>query len=182
MNSDSEAVKEVLNVLFSHLEKLETQTEAMMRFMKEKQKVTDKQFAPYLEQAGKASDVRWRAARARIEYLIAGALREQNGGNEKRPEIAADDNETRKSDITEDSGMEIAAKNPPTNEQEVAKEPGAQKVQQPAETKDREAVDVDRDGSRKEADIQPEQTPEAVATKETPDSSVTDKKGDREAA
>jgi hypothetical protein len=92
MNSDSEAVKEVLNVLFSQMEKLETQTEAMMLFMKEKQKVTDEQFAPYLEQAGKASNVRWRAARVRIEYLIAGAEREQEKEQEaehkKAPEAA----------------------------------------------------------------------------------------------
>jgi hypothetical protein len=74
---DSDAIKEVLDVLFSNLEKLETQTEGIRQFLKEKKKVTDAQLAPYLEQAGKASNVRWRAARVRIEYLIAGAEREQ---------------------------------------------------------------------------------------------------------
>jgi hypothetical protein len=89
----SEAVKEVLNTLFSHLEKLETQTEGLTQFLKEKKKVTDAQLAPYLEQAGKASNVRWRAARVRIEYLIDGAEREEEKAREsereKKPEIAA---------------------------------------------------------------------------------------------
>ena len=67
---NSEATKEILNELFSHLEKLETQSEAILQFLKEKKRVTDKQLAPYLERAGKASNVRWRAARVRIEYLL----------------------------------------------------------------------------------------------------------------
>jgi len=100
MNSDNEAVKEVLDVLFSHLEKLETQTEGMMQFLKEKKKVTDAQLGPYLENAGKAANVRWRAARVRIEYLIAGAARaeekEREKDREKKPEIAAQANEAAK--------------------------------------------------------------------------------------
>jgi len=89
---DNDAIKEVLDVLFSNLEKLETQTEGIRQFLKEKKKVTDAQLAPYLEQAGKASNVRWRAARVRIEYLIAGAEREQEKEQEaehkKTPEAA----------------------------------------------------------------------------------------------
>src|SRR5258707_15873908 len=68
MNND--AIKEVLNELFSHLEKLETQNEAILQFLKEKKRVTDKQLAPYLEQAGNASSVKWRAARVRINHLL----------------------------------------------------------------------------------------------------------------
>jgi len=68
MNND--AMKEVLNELFSHLERLETQNEAILQFLKEKKRVTDKQLAPYLEQAGNASNVKWRAARVRINHLL----------------------------------------------------------------------------------------------------------------
>lgn len=68
---DREAIKEILNELFSHLERLETQSEAILQFLKEKKRVTDKQLAPYLVQAGNASNVRWRAARVRIEHLLS---------------------------------------------------------------------------------------------------------------
>lgn len=67
---DNKAMKEVLNELFSHLERLETQNEAILQFLKEKKRVTDKQLAPYLEQAGNASNVKWRAARVRIDHLL----------------------------------------------------------------------------------------------------------------
>ena len=67
---NNEAMKEVLNELFSHLERLETQNEAILQFLKEKKRVTDKQLAPYLEQAGNASNVKWRAARVRINHLL----------------------------------------------------------------------------------------------------------------
>ncbi|HEU4414648.1 MAG TPA: hypothetical protein VFT65_07675, partial [Candidatus Angelobacter sp.] len=67
----NEAIKEVFHELFSHLERLEAQNDAIVQLMKEKKRVTDKVFAPYLEQAAKASDVRWRAARVRIDHLLA---------------------------------------------------------------------------------------------------------------
>jgi hypothetical protein len=51
--------------------------------------VTDKQLAPYLEQAGNASNVRWRAARIRIEHLLADTEKEQEIELGKKPEIAA---------------------------------------------------------------------------------------------
>ena len=42
---NNEAMKEVLNDLFSHMERLETQTEAILQLLKEKKRVTDKQLA-----------------------------------------------------------------------------------------------------------------------------------------
>ena len=86
MNSD--VIKEVLHTLFSHLEKLETHTEALMQFMKEKEQVTDAQLAPYLEKAGNASNVRWRAARVRIEYLLSEAEMDESREREKNAEQA----------------------------------------------------------------------------------------------
>src|SRR6476646_8925108 len=66
---NNEAMKEVLNELFSHLERLTTQSEAILQFLKEKKRVTGKQLAPYLEQAGNASNVKGRAAWVRINQL-----------------------------------------------------------------------------------------------------------------
>jgi hypothetical protein len=85
----SAPIKEVFNELFSHLERLETQSEAILQFLKEKKRVTDKQLAPYLEQAGNAANVRWRAARIRIEHLLADAEEAKETKLGKKPEIAA---------------------------------------------------------------------------------------------
>ena len=86
---DTEPIKEVLNELFSHLERLETQSDAILQFLKEKKRVTDKQLAPYLEQAGNASNVRWRAARVRIEHLLSSLeTKEEETKVGKKPEIA----------------------------------------------------------------------------------------------
>ncbi|MCU1255356.1 MAG: hypothetical protein JWM83_1655, partial [Candidatus Angelobacter sp.] len=84
---NNEAMKEVLNDLFSHLERLETQTEAILQFLKEKKRVTDKQLAPYLEQAGNASSVRWRATRVRIEHLLSPEHPEKEVKLGKQPEM-----------------------------------------------------------------------------------------------
>src|ERR1041385_8024901 len=84
---DNEAMKEVLNELFSHLEKLETQNAAILQFLKEKKRVTDKQLAPYLEQAGNASSVKWRAARIRIDKLLSPEHPEKELKLGKKPEL-----------------------------------------------------------------------------------------------
>jgi hypothetical protein len=87
---NDEAMKEVLNELFSHLEKLETQNEAILQFLKEKKRVTDKQLAPYLEQAGNASNVRWRAARVRIERMLTPEHPEKEVRLGKQPQLNED--------------------------------------------------------------------------------------------
>ena len=98
---NNEAMKEVLNELFSHLEKLETQNEAILQFLKEKKRVTDKQLAPYLEQAGNASNVRWRAARVRIERMLSPEHPEKEIKLGKQPELHEDATRTESADKEE---------------------------------------------------------------------------------
>ena len=153
---DSEAIKEVLDVLFSNLEKLETQTEGIRQFLKEKKKVTDAQLAPYLEQAGKASNVRWRAARVRIEYLIAGAEREQEkkqeAAHEKTPEGA------------QGEAAETAAPGPWAHGSAGGEKKGENEEREPADKKmrnddnadDRSGTDEVREASSKESLEPPE--------------------------
>jgi hypothetical protein len=95
---NNEAMKEVLNELFSHLEKLETQNEAILQFLKEKKRVTDKQLAPYLEQAGNASSVKWRAARVRIDHLLEPEHPEKEIKLGKKPELHEDSSRAGSSD------------------------------------------------------------------------------------
>ena len=69
MNVD--LAQELLNELGSSLEDLESQQAALLQFLKDAGIVTDEQLAPYLTQAGNASNVRWRAARIRLARIIS---------------------------------------------------------------------------------------------------------------
>ena len=68
---DDKVAQLILDELFSSLEVLEAQTAAVLQFLKEKAGSSDEQLTPYLEQAGKASSIKRRAARVRIDYLIS---------------------------------------------------------------------------------------------------------------
>jgi hypothetical protein len=64
------SVKQAFSDLLAYLEFLETQTRALLHLLKDKGIVTEEKLAPYLEQASKESDIRMRAARARIDHLF----------------------------------------------------------------------------------------------------------------
>lgn len=62
---------QVFTDLLSYFESLEAQTGAILQFLKEKGIASEEQLAPYLEQAGSAASVKWRAVRVRMEHLFA---------------------------------------------------------------------------------------------------------------
>lgn len=72
MGSDA-VVKEVLDDLYTLLESIETQNIALVQFLRDQGIAPDEKLRPYLEQAGNASSVKWRAARARMNHLFAPA-------------------------------------------------------------------------------------------------------------
>jgi len=86
-------IQELVNELTSSLEDIETQQRALFQFLKDRGDFTDEQFTAYLSQAGKASGVRWRAVRVRLDHLIEGekareekaaeAEQERNQGKDK---------------------------------------------------------------------------------------------------
>jgi len=73
---DIKAAEEFLDQLFSSLESLETQSAAVLQFLKQQNGATDEQLAPYFKQAGNASNVRWRAARLRLMSLLSAAMKD----------------------------------------------------------------------------------------------------------
>jgi hypothetical protein len=106
MELQADPVKEVLGELFSLLEAQETQSAAILQFLKDQGIATEEKLAPYLEQAGNGSNVKWRAARKRMEYLLTpiqkeapdniqetnqhkGKEAEQNKADTASPETAA---------------------------------------------------------------------------------------------
>jgi hypothetical protein len=72
---DESLLPQIIDELISSLEPLETQTTALLQFVKDKGIASDQALAPYLEQASNASNVRWRAFRLRTLALINSAMK-----------------------------------------------------------------------------------------------------------
>lgn len=81
---DSKIVDEIMEELSSTMERIETQSTAILEFIKEKGIAKDEELAPYLERAATASSVRWRATRVRLEHLFAGLEKSEQKAEEKK--------------------------------------------------------------------------------------------------
>ena len=73
VDQDKEAnpIAEIFDEMFTLMQDLEARSVALFEYMQEQGGVTDEKLAPYLDRAAGAADVRWRAARARMEHLLA---------------------------------------------------------------------------------------------------------------
>lgn len=81
---NEEIAQQILQELTSSLETLEAQTAAILQFLNNKKAADKKALAAYLEQAGQASSVRWRASRARIDRLLSSAMKSIDEGPKKK--------------------------------------------------------------------------------------------------
>jgi hypothetical protein len=139
---DEKIVQEVLHQLFSSLEALDTQSTAVLQFLKDKGLVNDEEFRPYLERAGNASGVRWLAARVRIDHLLAGAMKaaeedaakqaskatessQQASPPDKQPDKSTDSTESKPGKQEEKSSAQapVTAKSPSASADDAQKEP-----------------------------------------------------------
>jgi hypothetical protein len=82
---DEKVVEQILDELYSSLEDAETRSTAILLFLKEQGIASEEKLAPYFDQAGKASDVRWRAARVRMGSLLASAMKPPEPSTPKQP-------------------------------------------------------------------------------------------------
>jgi hypothetical protein len=167
---NDEAIREVLNELFSHLERLETQNEAILQFLKEKKRVTDKQLAPYLEQAGNAANVKWRAARVRIDHLLSPEQPEKEAKLGKRPELHEEPAREGASDADSVAALVGDKQTESSAKEDKRTESGDKEVKKP---ESRKAEPGDADLSTKEKSV-PVETGQAV-----PADGNMDKPGDK---
>lgn len=86
MNVD--VAQELLNQLGSSLENLETQHAALLQFLKDEGVISDEKLAVYVSKAEIASDVRWRAARVRLERIISSEKQKEEQLAEKAQQKA----------------------------------------------------------------------------------------------
>jgi hypothetical protein len=94
MGTNANSLKEVLDELFTLLEALETHSEAVLQFLKDQGITTDEKLAPYLERAGNATSVKWRAARVRMEYLLSPIQKETKNKDAEKPQTEKPTSET----------------------------------------------------------------------------------------
>jgi len=63
-------IKEILGDLLPYFETLEAQSSAILQLLRDKHIANDEELDRYMEKAGEASSVKWRAARVRMEHLL----------------------------------------------------------------------------------------------------------------
>jgi hypothetical protein len=86
---DEAVLQEVFEELFQSLETGETQSAAILQFLKAEGIANDENLAPYFEQASKASSVRWVATRARINRLLSAVTKPtEKSADHKSPETS----------------------------------------------------------------------------------------------
>jgi hypothetical protein len=140
---DEKIAHQILDELLSSFEALETQSAAILQFVKAKGIATDEDLAPYFQQAAEASSVRWRAARVRINRLLSSAIKSAEPRAEKEPAQAAPKSQqppantsreathTKQTDKKESDGHDTGSKETAEAGSKETAEPGSKETAEP---------------------------------------------------
>ena len=90
---DEESLQQLFAELIESIEPLEAKHAALLQLLKSKGVVTDEELAPFLGQAGNASDIRWRAVKLRTHALVSSALGHSSQPAEPKTSAAAAQNQ-----------------------------------------------------------------------------------------
>jgi hypothetical protein len=172
MDQDKEAnpIAEIFDEMFTLLADIETRNAALFEYMKEQGGVTDEKLAPYLDRAAAASDVRWRAARARMEHLLAPKPKSaiEVGKDEKTKEPSSSQPQAKGKEAessgtkpqgekkqepkadSKDLGKELALAQPGDQTPSESRDAGSQIEKPAAESKPKEAEQGSKNGDRKQ--------------------------------
>ena len=74
---DENTSRQILDDLLPSLEALDTKASALLQLLKDKGIATPEEITAHLDQAANGSNVRWLAARVRLEYLLSSAAKPQ---------------------------------------------------------------------------------------------------------
>lgn len=170
---DDKTVRDVFEELLPSLEALDTKCAAILQFLKAKGITNDEELAPYFEQAGNASSVRWRAARVRINHLLSAPPVAE------KTEAASSNKTSEKAETSSSNQASDKAKTSSSNKKETEKssEPAAFKKSTEAENA---KAEKDEGDLQKPADNAPTETasntePRKESQKESPSPEREDK-------
>jgi uncharacterized protein YdaU (DUF1376 family) len=179
-NMDEKIVDEILNDLYSSLEDAETQSTAVLLFLKDQGIATDEKLAPYLEQAGRASDVRWRAARVRMASLLSSAMKTPEASTPKQTA-----EETAKKQKSADAAAKDGGKdtNKDKNSTTTKKAETSGTKQEPSvQTSQTEPEKKTEQASEKKSEQVSEEKPRQPSEPESSDANTAEKKTEKDAA
>jgi hypothetical protein len=145
MHQDNETnpIAEIFDEMFTLMEDLETRSVAVLEYLKEQGGVSEEKLAPYRDRAAASSDVRWRAARARMEHLLAPKPKSATevGKDEKTKAQGQKDEGQKQKSESKGLGKELAS--PPHSDEKSSDRKGE-------ESKDANAAAVDAKSKEKE--------------------------------